>query len=271
MSADLFLHALRGALTHELDIEWVPETGSTNDDLKRRARRAPLQAPLLLIADRQSAGRGTHGRTWRTAALALIFSLAVPVTKVAASAMPGLLSLAAAMAVARGASRATREKILVKWPNDVWAASGKAGGILNELVTDASGSGALIIGVGLNLEVEPGGVTTAGWPVTAIPTRVSMRDPAMRGEFLAGIVDELLDAFGRLIMRPDTTEEIIREWPLYDAFYGRRILWRELDDPARRTEGEDLGIDASGRLLMRERRGETRALSGELVSLLNQD
>ena len=72
-------------------------------------------------------------------------------------------------------------------------------------------------------------------------------------------------------MRPDTTEEIIREWPLYVAFYGRRILWRELDDPARRTEGEDLGIDASGRLLMRERRGETRALSGELVSLLNQD
>jgi BirA family biotin operon repressor/biotin-[acetyl-CoA-carboxylase] ligase len=44
------------------DVEVVQETGSTNTDLMQRL--ATLERPLLLVAERQTAGRGRAGRSW---------------------------------------------------------------------------------------------------------------------------------------------------------------------------------------------------------------
>ena len=150
---------------------------------------------------------------------------------------------------------------------DVWTAGGKAGGILIETVGDASGVRSIVIGVGLNLSIAPGGVTTAGWPIRAISTRVSMSDPTMRGEFLGLIVSDLINTF-LAIEKSHDFSEIIDKWPLYDAFYGKSVAWRTLDKPDVPLEGINKGIDALGRLILQGRRGEKSELSGELVSLL---
>src|SRR5687768_7472650 len=72
LSADLIGAGCRHAA---VDIEVVAETGSTNADLM--ARLPDLQAPLLLIAETQTAGRGRSGRAWLSAGgTALTFSLA---------------------------------------------------------------------------------------------------------------------------------------------------------------------------------------------------
>ena len=271
MELDPFVTALRRDLLHEVDIEHVSSTGSTNDDLKRRARQSHLQLPLLLVADQQTAGRGTHGRTWRMPKLSLIFSLALPVSHKTIVSIPGLLSLAAAMAVAEGASVASSEKILVKWPNDVWACSGKAGGILCELVTDPEGGSVLVVGVGLNLSVEPGGRTTAGWPITAIPTRVSLQDPMMRGEFLALLVNTVIETFTALEKTSGAASTLVERWPLFDAFFNQPVTWLSSGQSTENFVGFDRGIDAEGELLIEGRNGERRTLSGELVSLLNRE
>ena len=267
MSSNYFLNALNNSLPTSVEVNWRQETGSTNDDLKAAARRNAFRHPVLLTVERQTAGRGTHGRGWQTAELAMIFSLGLPLRDGLLSAPPGMLSIAAAMSIARSASMASNEKVLVKWPNDVWTAGGKAGGILIETVGDANGVRCIVIGVGLNLSIAPGGVTTAGWPIRAISTRVSMSDPTMRGEFLGLIVSDLINTF-MAIEKSHDFSEIIDKWPLYDAFYGKSVAWRTLDKPDVPLEGINKGIDALGRLILQGRRGEKSELSGELVSLL---
>ena len=102
--------------------ERVAETGSTNDDLLARVRAAAASgattfAPCLLVADRQSAGRGRHGRRWHaTADASLTFSIAW------ASARSDLsgLSLAVGCALAEAIDVAPPSRVGLKWPNDLW-------------------------------------------------------------------------------------------------------------------------------------------------------
>ncbi|MDO5530422.1 biotin--[acetyl-CoA-carboxylase] ligase [Sutterella sp.] len=270
MSASSFLSALKSSLSPDVEVEWKAETGSTNDDLKARAHAKAFTGPVLLTVDRQTAGRGTHGRVWRPMAGTLIFSVGLPVTRPFLSAAPGIVSIIAAMAVAKAASQGAREKVLVKWPNDIWTAGGKAGGILIETVTDRTGARSLIIGCGLNLAVEPGGRTGNGWPITAITPRVSVLSAEMRGELLGLIVSELLAQFASVRSTQDFAR-LIERWPLYDAFHGRTVVWSTPDEPGHETAGIDRGIDATGRLIIEGRRGEWSALSGELISLLGEE
>lgn len=267
MDIDPLIEAFQRGLAHEVDVDHVAVTGSTNDDLKKLSRTDVIDHPRLLVADRQEAGRGTHGRVWRTPKLSLIFSLALRIPERLVASAPGLLSLAAAMAVAEGSSVISREVVLVKWPNDIWVGSGKAGGILCEVVKDATGSAVLIIGVGLNLEIEPGGRTTAGWPITSIPSRVNLREPAIRGELLALVVNQLVKTFAVLATSRDEMDVLAERWPLFDAFYGKSVVWSSPDNSEETFQGKDCGIDASGRLLIERPNGEYRTLSGELVSL----
>lgn len=263
-----FLTALESSLTHAVDVRWVRETGSTNDDLKLWAHQRGFDKPVLLTADYQTAGRGTRGRVWRNVHQSLIFSLGLPFTAALRARAPGLLSIAAAMGAAGALSRAAMRKVFVKWPNDVWAEGGKAGGILLESVQDEEGRSSLIIGVGLNLEVESGGTTSSGWPIRAPAFLMNPRDPQFRGELLAMLVDDLLEVF-KSLEDEDGVGRLFERWRLYDAFYGKEVLWRELDS-GRTALGIDCGIDAEGRLIMQRSGAEgLHFLSGELVSLAN--
>ena len=97
------------------------------------ASSAPGQRPFLpclRLADRQTVGRGRHGRQWQSApGRSLTFSLAL---RLAAADWSGL-SLAVGVAIAdaldplRDAGRqpvvpdaTTRMRIGLKWPNDLW-------------------------------------------------------------------------------------------------------------------------------------------------------
>ena len=50
----VFLTALKSSLTHAVDVRWVRETGSTNDDLKLWAHKRGFDKPVLLTADYQT-------------------------------------------------------------------------------------------------------------------------------------------------------------------------------------------------------------------------
>jgi len=155
--------------------ERVAETGSTNDDLLARVREAAAEgasefAPCLLVADRQRAGRGRHGRRWHaTAGASLTFSIAWPSRRSDLSGLSLAVGCAAADALDVAGQALT---IGLKWPNDLWLveASGvaageparppqlpalryegrKLAGILVETAPFAAGRVA-VIGVGINI------------------------------------------------------------------------------------------------------------------------
>ncbi|MDB5954953.1 biotin--[acetyl-CoA-carboxylase] ligase [Ramlibacter sp.] len=130
-------------------VEVLPELDSTNSELMRRARSGQTE-PVLLVAERQTAGRGRLGRDWHSGAGdSLTFSLALPL----APADWAGLSLAVGASIAENLHPAVR----LKWPNDLWLSDRKLGGILIETAgfVDAGGARQAVIGVGLNIAPRP--------------------------------------------------------------------------------------------------------------------
>ena len=166
--------------------ERVAETGSTNDDLLARVRAAAASgatafAPCLLVADRQRAGRGRHGRHWHaTPAASLTFSIAWTSPR---SDLSGL-SLAVGCALADAIDVPGRPwRIGLKWPNDLWLVDApsagvddlgsprdpfaarpegrKLAGILVETAPLGRGRVA-VIGVGINIRAQDVAVAASG-------------------------------------------------------------------------------------------------------------
>ncbi|WBY00091.1 biotin--[acetyl-CoA-carboxylase] ligase [Ramlibacter tataouinensis] len=138
------------ALLPGLAVESVTEIDSTNSELMRRARAGRLE-PVLLLAQRQTAGRGRLGRQWLgEPGASLTFSLGLLLAPPDWSG----LSLAAGVAVAEALHPAVR----LKWPNDLWVQDRKLGGILIETAAPSEGGPAryTIVGLGLNLAPREG-------------------------------------------------------------------------------------------------------------------
>lgn len=127
-------------------VEILPEIDSSNSELMRRAR-AGRSEPVLLVAERQTAGRGRLGRGWHSApGDSLTFSLGLPLAPADWSG----LSLAVGVSVAES----LHPDIRLKWPNDLWLDDRKLGGILIETASFGEGGGAsryAVIGIGLNI------------------------------------------------------------------------------------------------------------------------
>lgn len=141
----------------DLQAEATATIDSTNAELMRRVG-AGLRHALLLVAERQSAGRGRLGRVWHSqqqpgSLNSLTFSLGLPLLR---SDWSGL-SLAVGLALAQSLHPA----IGLKWPNDLWLQQRKLGGILIE-TTSLGRLRYAVIGIGLNLAAPPtDGLTTA--------------------------------------------------------------------------------------------------------------
>ena len=73
----LKMHSIRKA-------ETVHETDSTNAELKRRAANGVLKDGTVLIAERQTGGRGRRGRKWENTSGALLMSIACDAEDIAA-------------------------------------------------------------------------------------------------------------------------------------------------------------------------------------------
>jgi len=130
-------------------VEVLPEIDSSNSELMRRARNGQAE-PVLLVAERQTAGRGRLGRAWQSAAGdSLTFSLGL---RLAPADWSGL-SLAVGTSVAESLHPAIR----LKWPNDLWLQDRKLGGILIETASFGEGAGGryAVIGIGINIAPRP--------------------------------------------------------------------------------------------------------------------
>ena len=147
-------------------VEIVPQIDSTNTELMRRARGGRLE-PVLLVAQRQTAGRGRLGRDWRSdAAGSLTFSLGVPLAPADWSG----LSLAVGVSLAES----LHPRIQLKWPNDLWLDDRKLAGILIETASFAGGREQhryAVIGVGINIAPQDvtGLATAPAWLQELLP------------------------------------------------------------------------------------------------------
>ena len=142
--------------------------------------------PALVLADRQTAGRGRHGRSWISdTSDGLWFSLVL-----GRRTDTHLLPLLAGLAVARGADAVapgTDEGLRIKWPNDVMAGGAKVGGVLC-----SQGGEGVVVGIGVNVNHDAEALPThLDYPATSL--RLFRGLVLARGALLLEVVRELLN------------------------------------------------------------------------------
>jgi BirA family biotin operon repressor/biotin-[acetyl-CoA-carboxylase] ligase len=177
------------------EVRVVAETGSTNADLAARARDGVPEG-LVLVAERQTAGRGRLGRAWTAPARAGV-TMSVLLRPAVPAARWGWLPLLAGVALAEAVGRVGMVDAVLKWPNDLLVRSatdrevnayGKCAGLLAETVPGADGlAPAVVVGFGLNVSQRADELPEPADPAAAPPTSLALagalcvdRDPLLR-------------------------------------------------------------------------------------------
>jgi len=236
-------------------VRYFEQTGSTNDDA---AGWAVEGAPdlSLVIAEEQTAGRGRHNRRWYTPpGAALAFSLILR-TQGEEAAIPRLTALGA-LALTDALQDLYGLQALIKWPNDVLVAGRKLAGVLAEAAWQGDRLASVILGIGINiapLSVPP--QSTLNYPAVCLESALSKR--VDRLDLLHEVLACLLDWRPRL-----AKDEFILAWQERLAFRGEWV--QVVSDRGLPVEGQVLGLDNEGRLVLRTRVGDTITLqSGQL-------
>jgi BirA family biotin operon repressor/biotin-[acetyl-CoA-carboxylase] ligase len=226
-------------------VEILPEVDSTNSELMRRARAGRLD-PVLLVAERQSAGRGRLGRQWHSEVGA---SLTLSLGMMLSPADWSGLSLAVGAALAE----ALHPEIRLKWPNDLWVADRKLAGILIETAAPAQGGSGryTIVGVGINLAIPAGeGYGTPPLGLRELSPDVQPGDVLLR---VAQPLVRTLQAFEQFGFAPFRARFAAR-----DALADREV---RLSDG---TSGTAHGVDEQGALLVHTAAGMKAVASAEV-------
>jgi BirA family biotin operon repressor/biotin-[acetyl-CoA-carboxylase] ligase len=232
----------------------LAETGSTNDD-GRAAALSGAPDGHVIVAESQTKGRGSRGRSWDSPAGQDLYLSVVAHVPLTLGQLPPL-TLAVGLAVAETAEAflATGQRATVKWPNDIWIERRKCAGILVESVSLGQDAQPVVIGVGLNVNRRTFSEELGTQP-TSLALAGGLAENLDRAEVLAGLLDHL------------------EHWVDRYVTYGPAPVVRALDqrlalraEPARcdEIEGVVVGVSPEGGLLFRTPEGMRTIVSGTL-------
>ncbi len=219
----------------------MDETDSTMADAARRA--ATLAGPTWIMAHRQSSPHGRRGRAWRDAggnfAATLVYRPVGGLEQAALRSFVAAVSLYFTIGL-----MIDRDRLSLKWPNDVLLDGGKVAGILLQSSGPAEAP-LLSIGIGVNLvsspdqsEVEEG----ATRPVSILGAGGKPETPESFLSFLAGHYDQHERLFAEFGFDP-----IRRLWLRHAAKLGEVITARTTRDT---FTGRFETVDANGHLVL---------------------
>lgn len=233
------------------DLDVVASTGSTNADLAAAAR-AGAATGTVLVSEHQSSGRGRFTRIWEAPPGA---SIAISVLLRPSSSIPlerwTWLPLVAGLAVADALSSEAGVAARLKWPNDVLIEDRKVCGILVERVGDAA-----VIGMGINTRLHEDELP--------VPTATSLRlagAEVSNGQVAAAVLTRLRAWYQRW----EAGEDLSADYQDACATIGRTVRVEIGPDESR--SGQAVGIDASGRLLVRLQNRTEAFAAGDVVHL----
>lgn len=250
------LQLLLGEARGRFDVDVLAECLSTNTLLLQRAGEG-APAGSVIVADRQTAGRGSRGRHWAAApesslTFSVLWRFDGGFEKISG------LSLAVGVAVVQALEACGAIGVTLKWPNDILYRNAKLGGILVELHAEEDGALA-VIGIGLNLQ-RPDNVRLLEM---ALP-------PAALADLLPGLPDRHVLFAQLLISLARVFDQFgqggfaaLREtWQACNAWQDRPV--RLLREGRVEYEGICRGADSDGALLVETAQGVERCLSGDL-------
>lgn len=232
---------------------------STNTEARRMLEKGCVDGAVI-IAARQTGGKGRRGRHWVSEAGCGLWMTAVVKPFMALEEMQKL-TLLAAVAVCRAVEHVASGTVkpVIKWPNDVLVMGRKLCGILCESAMDGAGERWVIIGIGVNTKTPEAGYGEATG--AAIALEQAAGKPINRVELAAAILNDMEALFTG--WRSQGFSAIAAGYREYMLPAGCEVV---VIDGDKRRQGRIEGLDDGGGLLVRLDTGEIEhIISGEIT------
>ena len=236
------------------NLHYFVQTTSTMDDARRLAEEGAPHGTVV-VADEQTAGRGTKGRIWVSPP-----GQSIHTTLIVRPSIEELkrLSIISPVATTDAVRETTTLRPTIKWPNDIQMEQRKMGGILIEADWSEGQPSYALVGIGLNVNFDPvPWASQIDRPATSLMIELGERQ--QREPVFAA----LLNAFEQRYLQAGTAE-------LHETWISRLdTLNRDVTITLTNGEailGRAVGVDDAGALIVETAGGEQRAfIAGEVT------
>ena len=257
---DLMTEAEIKSLMHT---EWVAKEvlyfdtiDSTNTKAQELAEKG-YPSGTLVVADKQESGKGRRGRSWVSPSGTGIFMTLMIKPDINPN-NASMLTLVAALAVAKAITSVTGEKALIKWPNDIVINGKKVCGILTEMNAQFDYINHIVVGIGINVHNE------------SFPEEISQMASSLMIEaggkrfHRAQIIAETMAYFEQYydtFLKTQDLSALVRE---YDELLVNRNKSVRVLDPKEPFDGKAMGITPKGELIVDTWESRKLVSSGEV-------
>ena len=250
---------IRGDIGRE--IIFFESIGSTNTAALELAEKGAPHGTVV-IADRQTKGKGRLGRTWVSPPKKNIY-MSVILRPELEPKDATLLTIMTAVSCAKGVMKSTGLKAEIKWPNDLMISNKKLGGILTEMKSDPDGIVFAVIGIGINVNSK----TKKDFPPDIQGIATSIKEELGKIQSRTFIIAEILketEHWYRVLLT-EGRKPLFDEWKRLSSTLGRKV---------RVTAGDNVftgvaeDIDKGGMLILRLPSGMLKKISSGDVTML---
>ena len=229
---------------------------STNIKAQELAEKG-YQSGTLVVADKQESGKGRRGRSWVSPSGTGIFMTLMIKPDINPN-NASMLTLVAALAVAKAITSVTGEEAMIKWPNDIVINGKKVCGILTEMNAQFDYINHIVVGIGINVHNE------------SFPEEISQMASSLMIEaggkrfHRAQIIAETMAYFEQYydtFLKTQDISALVRE---YDKLLVNRNKSVRVLDPKEPFDGKAMGITPKGELIVDTWESRKLVSSGEV-------
>ncbi len=229
---------------------------STNTKAQELAEKG-YPSGTLVVADKQDSGKGRRGRSWVSPSGTGIFMTLMIKPDINPN-NASMLTLVAALAVAKAITSVTGEEAMIKWPNDIVVNGKKVCGILTEMNAQFDYINHIVVGIGINVHNE------------SFPEEISQMASSLMIEaggkrfHRAQIIAETMSYFEQYydtFLKTQDLSALVRE---YDELLVNRNKSVRVLDPKEPFDGKAMGITPKGELIVDTWESRKLVSSGEV-------
>ena len=210
----------------------------------------------LIIADSQQAGRGRRGRSWESPAGTSIYMSILLKPEINPS-NASMITLVAALAVSRAITQMIGKPVGIKWPNDIVMNGKKICGILTEMSAHFNDINHIVVGIGINVNVESFPVEIAHM-ATSLQMETGMR--INRAELISAVCKQFEEVY-EIYLQTQDLRNLVKEYNANLVNMHQRV---KVLDPKEPFEGRAMGITSRGELIVDTVESRKLISSGEV-------
>jgi BirA family biotin operon repressor/biotin-[acetyl-CoA-carboxylase] ligase len=223
----------------------------------------PKENGSVIIAQRQTKGKGRMGRKWVSPAGGIWMSIIIhPEFDVSVAT---LFPIASSLALAKAIQKTFDITPKLKWPNDVTINGKKLAGMLIDASIESERVKTLVLGVGINFNVDSSTIeknikkTANFYGVTALTKNTSESPIPLVQMFLYELEKVYFELNNGKIKR------IIDQWTKLSSNIGKTVT---ITTPDGNITGKSLKIDDDGALVIKRKTKNQRILAGDISNII---